>query len=223
MKLFDFLVDFVFPNRCGFCDSFIEWDKFACDDCINKIESANSFIRQDDNGNFKLCISAVYYDGVAKDGILNLKHPEGINTAKFFVPMLCDNLEKTELCGKIDLVTAVPACRGLFSERKYNHAEIIARLVAKQLGISRNYRILGRHKSEEAQHELSRSERVRAVKDLYFLKNRIPDIKGKTILLCDDIITTGSTLSECSRLLLEAGAREVYACTLATTKDKNEM
>ncbi len=221
MKLLDFLVDLIFPNRCAFCDDFIEWDKHACDDCISKLEFANNFIRYDDNNVFKLCVSVVRYDGIAKDGILSFKHPEGINTAKYLVPILCDNLAKAEISDKIDFVTAVPVIKKRFAERKYNHAEVIAKLVAKILVTDEDYELLGRNKTAKSQHELSRLERIEAVKGRYFIKNKNPDIKGKTILLCDDIITTGSTLSECAKLLLEAGAKEVYSCTLATTMNND--
>lgn len=217
MRILDFLSDLIFPNRCGFCDELIAWDEYACDKCIDKIEFADNPIEKDNNGNFKLCVSAVHYGGAAKNGILNLKHPEGINAAKYLVPFLCESLEKAGLFGKIDIVTAVPVYQRKLSEKRYNHAEVIAKLVAKRLGCDENYKIIGRRKTKFLQRELSRDERIEAVKGVYFIKDKIPDVKGKTILVCDDIITTGSTLSDCSRLLLEAGAKEVYACALATT------
>ncbi len=220
MKIFDYLIDWILPNRCGFCGGFIKWDKLACDDCINEIEFAEDFKREDFDGNYILCVYACEYKDTVREGVLNLKYHQGINTAKFLLPKLTDNLKSLGIPSKIDLITAVPMHRKRFSETGYNHAEVVADLVCKTLGIKKDYDILGKNRSTRSQHELTRAERLKAVKGSYFIKRKHNDIKGMTILLCDDIITTGSTLSECSRLLLKAGAERVYCLTLASTNYK---
>ncbi len=219
LKIFDFLLDLIFPNRCGFCGNFIPWDKFACDACINKLEPTDNYFRKDDFGNFVLCTSVTEYSGIAKEGILNLKRNCGTNTAKFFLPNLVNSLECAGFLEEVDLITAVPMNNKRQNETGYNHAEIIAKLLAKKLDIAYNFKIIGKNKSTHRQHDLSRRERLTAVKGSYYLKNSF-DVKGKTILLCDDIITTGATLSECSRILLNAGAEKVYCATIATTNLK---
>ncbi len=220
MKLFDYLLDWILPNRCGFCEDFIKWDKLACDDCIKEIEYAEDFIQKDSNGYFTFCVYASEYRDTAREGALNLKYHQGINTAKFFLPKLIENLSSMGVCDEIDLVTAVPMNRKRYYETGYNHAEIVADIVSNRLGIKKNYNILGKNRSTSAQHELSQIQRYKAVKGSYFIKRNHFDIKGMTILLCDDIITTGSTLSECSRLLLEAGAERVYCLALESTPYK---
>lgn len=218
MKLIDFILDFLLPNRCGFCDEIIPWNKSACDDCISEIEFADNLVREDKNGNFVKCISVTYYGGKVKDGILMLKTPYGVNVAKYIAPKLCEALRKCDFCDKIDLVTCVPSGKNRRLQDKYNHAKVIAKLVARSLGLKQNYKILGRYKKTAFQHKLSYSERVLAAKSAYFLKGENVNIKGMTVLLCDDIITTGSTLSECAKILLEAGADKVYACTLSAAQ-----
>ena len=220
MKIFDFLLDIVFPNRCGFCGDFISWDKLSCENCINKLEPTDNYLREDDFGNFTLCASTVEYTGTAKDGILNFKYHKGTNTAKYFLPSLVKNIGNNGILDEIDLITAVPMNRKRVEETGYNHAEVIAKLLAKSLGVGCNFKILGKNKSTHHQHDLTRRERLNAVKGSYYLKTKSSDIKGKTILLCDDIITTGATLSECSRILLNAGAKKIYCATLATTNLK---
>lgn len=220
MKLFDYLLDWILPNRCGFCGDFIKWDELACEDCINKIEFAENFTREDFGDNYILCIYASEYKDTVREGVLNLKYHQGINTAKFLLPKLTENLNSLGISDEIDLITAVPMHRKRFSQTGYNHAEIVADLVSKSLRIKKNCKILGKNRSTRAQHELTRAERLKAVKGSYFIKRNHSDIKGMTILLCDDIITTGSTLSECSRLLLQAGAEKVYCLALASTNYK---
>ncbi|MBQ8623659.1 MAG: ComF family protein [Oscillospiraceae bacterium] len=222
MKIIDFILDFFFPNRCPFCDNFIVWDKLVCNDCINQIELTDNYIRKDFDNNFTVCLSAVSYEGTAKRGLLNLKYHKGFNAAKHLLPYLIDIFKNNIVIDKIDLVTAVPMNRKRLEKTGYNHAEIIAKMVAKRLNLKYNFKILGKNKSTDRQHDLTRAERLEAVKGSYFIKHKFPDIKGKTILLCDDIITTGSTLSECSRLLLKAGAKKVYCATLGTTLLKEE-
>lgn len=219
-NLYSFLVDFLLPNRCPFCDSFIGHREVCCDDCKDKIEFCKKPIRYDENGIFSFCVSCVYYSGTAKDGILSLKYSLGLNCAKYLTPFLIENLYRSGIIDEIDLILAVPMNYRRKNESGYNHSESVAKIISDTLNIPRSFDVLKRTGEYHVQHLLSESERKEAVKDKYFIKDNKNLIKGKTILLCDDIITTGSTLSECSRLLLENGAEKVYCCTLATTNLK---
>ena len=99
-------------------------------------------------------------------------------------------------------------------ERGYNHAQIIAKVLAGLKDVQLLDKHLVKKKNVPPQMSLSIEDRMRSVKGA-FAVNRQEDIKDKVILLLDDVFTTGSTMAECSRLLLEAGAQEVRGITIA--------
>ena len=107
--------------------------------------------------------------------------------------------------------------RKALQRRRFNHAEALARECAAVMGLP-YVETLEKYRQNAPQHTLRRSERSLNVKDVY----RVIDpslVKGKRILLIDDIITTGSTLGECARMLKTGGCRRVIcavACTTAT-------
>ena len=96
-KLSKFILDIFFPNRCPFCDCFIKGDKLACDRCIDEI----SYIDDKVCGHcgkvpcicdielfYEKCYAACYYEGIVKNGIINLKIKNAINTAEIFADIL---------------------------------------------------------------------------------------------------------------------------------------
>lgn len=95
-----------------------------------------------------------------------------------------------------------------------------ARLLAKELarGLKLPYvSALEKPKGNRIQHELSFAERWENVKGVYRLKRKI-DVRGKTVLLCDDIVTSGATMWEAGRVLLQHGAKAVYGVSLCRAK-----
>ncbi len=114
----------------------------------------------------------------------------------------------------LEAVIPVPLHPKRERERGYNHAQIIAKYLAN----SKNIRLLNRHlvkvKNVPPQMSLAMEDRVKSVKGA-FTVNRKEEIEDRVVLLLDDVFTTGSTVKECSRLLVEAGAQEVRALTIA--------
>ena len=118
----------------------------------------------------------------------------------------------------LDCVTCVPLSKGRYRERGYNQSELLARSVGQKLGIP-YWELMEKWKETPAQHTLGRDMREQNVVGAYRLwRERENQIKAKNILLCDDIITTGATLRECSRILLEGGAKSVVCSTLVTAQ-----
>ena len=117
----------------------------------------------------------------------------------------------------IDLIIPVPASLGSVTQRGFNQTERLARHIARHLKLPMNGNLLLRVKETPAQRELTREEREKNL--LCAFKVSDPQrIKGKKILLVDDVYTTGSTARECTRSLLRAGAERVCVITWATGK-----
>lgn len=115
-----------------------------------------------------------------------------------------------------DLVTAVPMHPKKLKRRGYNQAELMAKIVAKGLGIEYNSRVLTRKYYNNPMNKLGAEQRHKNLVGAYGRGDCEPSVlNGKRVLLIDDVYTTGSTADECSRLLKEQGADKVYVLTLA--------
>lgn len=127
-----------------------------------------------------------------------------------FEKLLFDNLDAP-------LVLPVPLGKERMSERGFNQAERIAKNLAVLLPSLNNIRtdvLIRTRDTKKQSHIRDASGRAKNVRDAFFVNN--PDIvKGKHIILIDDVISTGSTLSECARVLKNAGAHSILAITFA--------
>lgn len=115
----------------------------------------------------------------------------------------------------VDMVTSVPMHPKKQVKRGYNQSELMAKVVAKGLGVGYNNRVLIRNKYNAPMNKLDAKQRYSNIKNSYGISNKALNLNKKHVLLIDDIYTTGSTVDECSRILIEAGAGKVYVLTLA--------
>ena len=117
----------------------------------------------------------------------------------------------------IDYIIPVPLHIKRESERGYNQAGYIAKEVAKEFNKEYYPNILRRVKNTKAQSGLARGDRQSNIKDAFKVEWK-ECIEGKNILIVDDVITTGGTVRECSKVLKENGAKKVFVLALATGK-----
>ncbi len=113
-----------------------------------------------------------------------------------------------------DVVVPVPLDRGRLRERGYNQAELIAKPLARLLGIPFRYYLLVRTKPRPNQLRLTRRERWETVRGAY-ATHQTAQVDNLRVLLVDDVFTTGATLDSCSRALKAAGAARVVGLTVA--------
>ena len=109
-----------------------------------------------------------------------------------------------------DAIAFVPATAAAYARRGFDHMELVARALSRYLGVG-VADVLVRGPSRD-QRELSRSDRE---KNLASSVRVVDDVAGASLLLVDDVVTTGASLAACSRALLSAGARDVSACGFA--------
>jgi ComF family protein len=113
---------------------------------------------------------------------------------------------------QFDAVVGVPMSRGKERRRGYNQAELLARALAHRLGAGCDMTLLTRREERATQSMLPKRERAANVRDAFAASSRV---KGKAILVVDDICTTGETLRACATALRRAGAARVCAITVA--------
>jgi len=138
------------------------------------------------------------------------KYEGYIEIAQYFSSSIQDSILKD-----YDFITAVPLHSSKERERGFNQSEVLSLNICRAFGIKQK-NILQRNRYTTSQTKLSRSERKANIHDAFDV---IENIKNKSVLLIDDVVTTGATLNECARVLKMAGAMIVDIFALATPVD----
>lgn len=223
-----FMIDLIFPNRCPFCGEFIRWDFYLCKACEDKLVRANKSICRKCGKSKCLCAenschrnydavfaTFFYKDEKVRDAICGLKIDGETNIALAAADDTAKYI-KSEGMKLPDAVVPVPMGKKKCFKRGHNQAEIFAKCFGKIFGIPVIKNALYKYDTKEEQHNNSREERERRVNYLFHAKNA--DLTGMTILLCDDVMTTGATLNRCALLLKNLGAEAVIVAACAVTE-----
>ena len=159
------------------------------------------------------------FDGPIRNALHRLKYRRDVGLGEALTPQLA--CFAADLGWPIDLVVPVPLGRKRLRERGYNQVALIARPLAMALGILYDQHALARVRDTRSQVGLARTERQDNVRDAFIAKPA--RVRGRSILLVDDVATTGSTLSSCAGALCVAGARDVFALTVARALPHHDL
>lgn len=163
---------------------------------------------------FTLGRAALLYDDASRDMILGFKHADQTHYVVSMVPWLMQ--AGRDLWPRTDMVIPVPLHPLRLLRRRYNQSALMGRAVAMAAQKPFVPDILRRVRSTPVQGHLNARDRQKNVAAAFAVLPRFLDrIRGKNIMLVDDVFTTGATLNECARTLKKAGASEVYVLTLA--------
>ncbi|MBQ4384651.1 MAG: ComF family protein [Kiritimatiellae bacterium] len=157
---------------------------------------------------------ALRFEGKARDMLLDFKFNRRIYLASDFADWLEAAIQARFTVPEIDVVIPVPTTVFHYWDRGYNQSEILAGEIARRIDRRLDVRSLARKGRPKRQSSLTEAERRENVKGTFAVR-RPQWIRGRTILLVDDILTTGATLSAASAVLKAAGASRVLAATLA--------
>ena len=208
MKVVTFLLDLLYPPRCAFCHDFLETSGDGlCAHCRTGLPFAQNGGRQ--RFSFvRACVSPLNYEGDVRASLLRYKFGGATGYAKVYGRLVAGTV-RAELAGEYDLVTWVPLSRRRLRERGYDQARLLARSTAKELGLPLTPTLSGTGDAAKRRANIAGAYRMKTG----------ADVTGKRILLMDDIVTTGATLSECARVLGKAGAEQVVCATVARSAD----
>ena len=242
INLLRLLINAVLPPRCIKCGKILSEHNGLCPECFNKIRFVSAPLCaccgrpfSDEalplHHNQKLlcgtCLQNKYplftkrrfafvYDDNSKSLILNFKFLDKTNYTSVLGDMLWRAGHDIWL-EEPDLIIPVPIHRQRLLERRYNQSALLVRHLAKRTHIPADYLSLQRIRHTIPQVQLSGSARRNNLKHAFAVK--CPQkIKGKSVVLIDDVETTGSTLIECAKVLKKTGAKKIYALTLARTE-----
>ncbi|MGI5936531.1 MAG: ComF family protein [Oscillospiraceae bacterium] len=217
MGFFSGISNLLFPPRCAFCRRILKrGGSGMCSSCEKAISYTENGGRQTGDF-FTVCVSPLYYEGIVRESILRFKFKEATAYASLFGRLIADCIRK-HLAGCYDLISWVPLSAKRLKKRGYDQAMLLAMAAALELD-DVAVETLIKHIDVPAQSGVGSKEKRKAnIAGAY----RVSDpelVQGRRILLIDDIVTSGSTLSECARTLLQAGAAEVVCATLARARD----
>ena len=204
------LLSLIFPARCTLCGKITAGGRRVCNSCMKHNPPQAHFPLLVEPEFSLFCVSAYEYEGQARQAILQYKFRGKKEKATGFAQAL--TLALPPRWQTADVVCWVPISHQRRRERSYDQSELVARKVAKAIGRPCR-KLLQKVVNNQPQHELNADQRWENVRNVYLADNK--QCQGKTILLIDDIVTTGATMLECASCLLRAGAKEVFCGAIA--------
>lgn len=233
--LLEIFLDFILPRRCLKCGKILPEPGYLCEECSMSINfigpnccrKCGHPLYEENSGSSMLCAgclkrkrnfyrlsrSAVVYDESSKNLILGFKFLDKTENANLLAAML-------KVAGRdifeagADVLIPVPLHYTRLIKRRYNQSSLLALKLGKMVNLPVDSFSLVKHKRTRPQTEFSGKERVVNVKNAFSV--RYPErIRGKRVILIDDVMTTGSTLKESARALHKAGAKSIDILTVA--------
>jgi ComF family protein len=232
------LLNFIFPPFCASChqkilqsgsgliceacwDSLERWGAQSCQRCGQKLAAVPEAQEP------LLCPSCRIPDWACSDiraigpfkapladAIHLLKYSDRRSVVKKLSHFMEQSLAEVAHYREADLILAVPLHPARKRERGYNQAQLLAQALGKTWNKLCPENIISRARHTQTQTKLNRQQRLENVKDIFTVKK--PElVKGKSVILIDDVLTTGATIGSCAGKLLEAGASKVLALTAA--------
>lgn len=233
-KIYKYVIDYILPLRCPSCQNFSSTNDEFCSDCWGKINFISkpycklcgyslglSILEGMTCGrcfrskpSYDLSRSLMQFNEHSKKVIHAFKYHDKTGLARIFARLLCQRYELD--IKDIDIIVFVPMHRIKRLFRMYNQAQILAKEIAAMLNKPLEHNVLIKSKWTKSQASLSKVEREKNLRNSIKFNSKY-NIKDKKILLVDDVMTTGTTINKCTKLLKQAGASSVYVVTIAMT------
>lgn len=228
------LASLVYPPACVVCSATVEPEEYLCDACDDKItrivppfcarcsepfdgaidgefHCANCAQREI---YFDAAVSAYRSRGIVRKILLDFKYGRQIHLRHLVGRWLLAALNDKRLREQtFDVIVPVPLHPARERQRSFNQAELLGEILSATMSI-KQMSILQRMRFTTTQTAFDRAERMENLRDSFRLR-RGANVQGLRVLLVDDVLTTGSTLSECARVLKRARAASIFAITAA--------
>ena len=226
MKYFSDFFNIIFPKRCLGCNSALQkHDGIICSECEKSLEfigknicsqcGAKLSVAANHNCEFifDAARSVFEFNAVLQNLIHHFKYDEIKKLGEFLGNYAVTYL-KQEHFADTEIIAPVPLHRVKQRIRGFNQSEFLTRTIAEQMNWKHYPHLIKRKKFTETQTRLSRKQREKNVTNAFAINSKY-NIKGRKILLVDDVFTTGSTVNSISKVLQEAGAAKIFVLTIA--------
>ena len=234
--ILEYIMCLFFPNRCVFCGALTAPCEYICGNCEQELpfitgETCPHCGAQKDRcscngrhgGYYDSAASPLYYTGSVKKCIHDFKFRSMRLNSRCLAGLMAETCRARFPDVSFDYVAYIPLNRRAFRKRGYNQSYLLARRISQELGVPLGRDLLIKLYDTYNQHDCRADERSGNLLGVFDVDSRC-DIRDKTILLVDDVRTTGNTLNECGKMLFLNGARAVYCLTAAlavTEKDSD--
>jgi competence protein ComFC len=223
-----------YPSLCVICSADVDAGEYLCVDCNGKAprikppfcERCSEPFAGAITGSFSCANCAhrtLYFDaavapyrsrGIVRKLVHDFKYGRQFHLRHLLAGWLNETLDDPRLRGRrFDCIVPVPLHSARERERGFNQAQLLAELLSRKISVPLR-RALERIRYTTTQTEFDRAERMENLRNAFRLRKKM-NVRDLRVLLIDDVLTTGSTLSECARVLKEAGAISVHAATAA--------
>lgn len=223
----EFLLSLIFPNRCCFCSKLTEPKQYICDECKSVLPFIDGEICFDcgvqkekckckhSTGHFyeKIC-APLYYEDNVKTCIHNFKFRDEKLNYKVFGELMSKCCIERYGDIEFDYVAFVPMIKKDLRKRGYNQSGLLAKCIADSIGVPLADDLLIKIYETKNQHDCNYFERKGNLFGVFDVNPKY-NVEGKNILIVDDIITSGITLSECAKMLRLYGAQHIYSIAAA--------
>lgn len=217
MKILDLIAHLLYPWKCVFCESVLK-DTDICRECEEKLPYTVGDSAMQKFPFIDKCVSPLYYKDKVRASVHRYKFGGCSAYSRRYAALMSDCVENNLDCRSIDVISWIPLSKKRLRQRGYDQARLLAEEIAAKTGLPCR-RLLQKVKNNSAQ-SLTRDAKQRRenVAGVYALDDGA-DVSGLRILLVDDVVTTGATMSEAARILRKAGAKSVFGVTLARHED----
>lgn len=214
MKILHRLSELLFPPKCTLCGRVLEKDETdLCHHC--RVRAPECPILKSRYPYLNKWVALWYYEEEVRGSLLRYKFRGKRHYAQVYGRLLAMRLQREEMTD-FDILTWIPISARRRRKRGFDQVELIARSVAQELGVCAEPTLCKLRDNAAQSGIVGQAERRANVLGVYGTVRN--DLRGKRILLLDDIVTTGSTAGECARILLTAGAKEVNLAVLAAAR-----
>lgn len=213
MSIIKLLMEFLYPPRCPACQAYVEHTGAWCESCLAKTLAVHR-IAQAVGSPLTTVWTLSRYHGVMRSLILNLKYHDkksNLSGIKNYIEIAAQRIKFPTMP---QMAVFVPLHKKRMKERGFNQTELIFKNWCKANNIP-IVDCLERVHFTERQACLKRQERFMNVHNAFLFRKKF-SVKGKVIILFDDIYTTGATINTCAHILHKAGAKDVYGLVLAS-------
>lgn len=238
--IFTYLIDLIYPPRCPLCDSYLDEEKLFCDKCLagfkrllppfcsicavpfdgigDDMHICENCLRK--RPYFKSISAPYIYSNSLSTAVHLFKYQGKRSVSKALGRLLAGfALDWWDRSKKDYVIIPVPLSPRRLRARGFNQSLVLSRYVSKAIKLPVDCMSLRRIKDTPPQSILNKEEREKNVKDVFKVIGN--DLKGKNVILVDDVATTGNTLNECARALKKCGVKEVICLVLARTDPRH--
>lgn len=219
MSVWEQLLNLLFPPKCPFCGRILD-SPGVCDTCRKELPWTEEHEAVREGTDSLRCAAPLWYEGKVRETILRLKFYGAAATAETLGALMAQCAAE-HLSGEFDLITWVPVSRKRRWKRGYDQAELLAQAVCRVWGV-KPVALLRKTMNNPAQSGLKEDAARRA--NVLGVYEMCPgaEVSGRRVLLIDDVCTTGATLTECSKVLREAGADAVVCACVAHARRERD-